>query len=194
MSPMQQRISQQFEIQVYNINSIYFKSFNFVYRIHIQASHDGVEPKENHSEEHLLANTEDYICLICIKKYKGKQALKSHLIRQHLGANDETKESDAVNEFEKSKDPLNCDVVEVNGNSENSSDNSQADTSIELIKEVNIEDIKNSADDIGDNSKIAENEKPVKNKIQALLEKEQLLLTQMFNSLKKFGCAFCKER
>ena len=88
--------------------------FYCVSRIHIKESHEGIEPKENFSPE-LFANADDFVCLICVKKYNGRQNLKNHLVKTHK-------------------------------------------------------------------------------KSRILTDRENELLEKMFQNLKKFGCAFCKER
>ena len=50
-------------------------------RIHIKENHEGVEPKENFSPE-FFASAEDFVCLICVKKYDGRHNLKSHLVKK----------------------------------------------------------------------------------------------------------------
>ena len=194
--------------------------FYCVSRIHIKESHEGVEPKENFSPE-LFANADDFVCLICVKKYNGRQNLKNHLVKTHLGlenGKDATKDnSESVTtsneatekpDFE-DLDPLTeakDELTDVNG------DNSVADISRESadIQEVDIESIKNkngsqNGNDSSDkeNNFIGEGEETgteksesVKSRSESkiLTDREKELLEKMFHNLKKFGCAFCKER
>ena len=77
--------------------------FYCVSRIHIKESHEGIEPKENFSPE-LFANADDFVCLICVKKYNGRQNLKNHLVKTHLGLEDG---KDATKDNSESETPHN---------------------------------------------------------------------------------------
>ena len=157
-----------------------------------------------------------------MKKYNGRQNLKNHLVNTHLSFKDETKSENPLNNGETEKpdfedlDPLTGLGDESNENG----DNSIADVNRESadIQEVNIDSIKNknesqnghtiSLNDSSDkeNNFIEEGEKthsdqtedisvvkcPSKSKI--LTDREKELLGKMLNNLKKYGCAFCKER
>ena len=196
--------------------------FYCVCRIHIKETHEGDEPKENFSPE-LFASTDDFVCLICVKKYNGRQNLKSHLVNTHLGVKD-------GKDVTKSENPLNGetekpdfeDLDPLTGLGDESKENSTADVSRESaadIQEVDIDSIKNknesqnghttSLNDSSDkeNNFIEEGEKkhseeqtdditivksPSKSKI--LTDREKELLGKMLHNLKKYGCAFCKER
>ena len=196
--------------------------FYCVSRIHIKESHEGVEPKENFSPE-LFANADDFVCLICVKKFNGRQNLKNHLVKTHLGlenGKDATKENTELEtpsseatekpDFE-DLDPLNesrDESADING------DNSVADISRESdIQEVDIESIKNkngsqNGNDSSDkeNNFVGEGEETrteknesvtaVKSRSESkiLTDREKELLEKMLHNLKKFGCAFCKER
>ena len=196
--------------------------FYCVSRIHIKESHEGVEPKENFSPE-LFANADDFVCLICVKKYNGRQNLKNHLFKTHLGlenGKDATKENSELKtpsneatekpDFE-DLDPLNesrDESADING------DNSVADISKDSdIQEVDIESIKNkngsqNGNDSSDkeNNFVGEGEETRTEKSESLTtvksrseskiltDREKELLEKMLHNLKKFGCAFCKER
>merc|ERR1719225_1623014 len=56
------------------------------YRIHIKKSHEGVEPKANVDPEN-FCSADEFVCLICIKKYKHRRLLKNHIMRVHFGLN-----------------------------------------------------------------------------------------------------------
>ena len=192
--------------------------FYGVSRIHIKESHEGIEPKENFSPE-LFANADDFVCLICVKKYNGRQNLKNHLVKTHLGLEDG---KDATKDNSESETPHNEadkpnfeDLDPLTGGRDESTDNgdeSVADVSREsaAIQEVDIECIKKktqngSPNDSSDkeNNFIEEGDKlqsenvtVVKSsrKSRILTDREKELLEKMFHNLKKFGCAFCKER
>ena len=190
--------------------------FYCVSRIHIKESHEGIEPKENFSPE-LFANADDFVCLICVKKYNGRQNLKNHLVKTHLGLEDG---KDATKDNSESETPHNEadkpdfeDLDPLTGGRDESTDNgddSVADVSRESadIQEVDIESIKKtqrSPNDSSDkeNNFIEEGDKSqsqsvtvVKSsrKSRILTDREKELLEKMFHNLKKFGCAFCKER
>ena len=190
--------------------------FYCVSRIHIKESHEGIEPKENFSPE-LFANADDFVCLICVKKYNGRQNLKNHLVKTHLGLEDG---KDATKDNSESETPHNEadkpdfeDLDPLTGGGDESTDNgddSVADVSKESadIQEVDIESIKKtqrSPNDSSDkeNNFIEEGDKSqsesvtvVKSsrKSRILTDREKELLEKMFHNLKKFGCAFCKER
>ena len=192
--------------------------FYCVSRIHIKESHEGIEPKENFSPE-LFANADDFVCLICVKKYNGRQNLKNHLVKTHLGLEDG---KDATKDNSESETPHNEadkpdfeDLDPLTGGGDESTDNgddSVADVSRETadIQEVDIECIKKktqngSPNDSSDkeNNFIEEGDKSqsesvtvVKSsrKSRILTDREKELLEKMFHNLKKFGCAFCKER
>ena len=192
--------------------------FYCVSRIHIKESHEGIEPKENFSPE-LFANADDFVCLICVKKYNGRQNLKNHLVKTHLGLEDG---KDATKDNSESETPHNEadkpdfeDLDPLTGGGDESTDNgddSVADVSRETadIQEVDIECIKKktqngSPNDSSDkeNNFIEEGDKlqsenvtVVKSsrKSRILTDREKELLEKMFHNLKKFGCAFCKER
>ena len=201
--------------------------FYCVCRIHIKETHEGDEPKENFSPE-LFASADDFVCLICVKKYNGRQNLKHHLINTHLVYNSFKDGKDVA----KSDNPLNLNgetekpdfedldpLTGLEDESKENGDNSTADVSRDNdIQEVDIDSIKNknesqnghttSLNDSSDkeNNFIEEGEKthseqaeditvvksPSKSKI--LSEREKELLGKMLHNLKKYGCAFCKER
>ena len=54
------------------------------YRVHVKEQHSGQEPVENYDPERCV-KPDDYICLICIKKFKNRQGLKTHISSNHLG-------------------------------------------------------------------------------------------------------------
>ena len=139
-------------------------------RIHIKENHEGVEPKENFSPE-FFASAEDFVCLICVKKYDGRHNLKSHLVKTHLGLESFEDGKDVMKEYLQSQNPLNGDKEDhLNGGKEDplnggkevpsfedldpltgeveskeNGDYSNTDISTETpdVHEVNIEDIKN---------------------------------------------------
>ena len=196
--------------------------FCCVSRIHIKETHEGLEPKENFSPE-LFASADDFVCLICVKKYNSRQYLKNHLVNTHVGledgknltkGNSETENNLQNGETEKPDfedlDPL----TETKDESANGGDNSIADVSRESadIQEVNIDIIKNgngtnlndSSDkennsiEEGEKSQMEKNEKDIivksPGKTKVLTDREKELLEKMLHNLKKYGCAFCKER
>ena len=158
-----------------------------------------------------------------MKKYNGRQNLKQHLVNTHLGlkdGKDVTKSENSLNgETEK---PDFEDLDPLTGLGDESKENSTADVSRESadIQEVDIDSIKNknesqnghttSLNDSSDkenNFMEEEGEKKhskeqtdditiVKSssKSKILTDREKELLGKMLNNLKKYGCAFCKER
>ena len=194
--------------------------FYCVSRIHIKESHEGIEPKENFSPE-LFANADDFVCLICVKKYNGRQNLKNHLVKTHRSLEDDkdaTKvNSDSETPHNEADKPDFEDLDPLTGGRDESTDignDSVADVSRESadIQEVDIESIKkknetqngspndssdkeNNFIEEGDKSQ-SENVTVVKSprKSRILTDREKELLEKMFHNLKKFGCAFCKER
>ena len=214
------------------------------FRIHIKENHEGIEPKENFSPE-LFANVEDHVCLICVKKYKGRAALKGHLLRVHLGLESVEEGKDPIKEFEEGASPRKDPLQEDKGDDPLSGGGEEADPpgdrpdvvdldsskeSVE-IQEVNIEAIKSNGvsrgkdDDEKDKNGEKENESsseqndeqventelspqkestasdntslvstPKISKPKVLSERDKELLQKMFHNLKRFGCAFCKDR
>ena len=53
------------------------------YKIHVKDEHKGVEPMENYDPEKCV-QPDDFICLICIKKFKNRNGLKLHIQNFHL--------------------------------------------------------------------------------------------------------------
>ena len=48
-----------------------------------------MEPKENVDPENFCSE-EEFVCLICVKKYKQRSLLKNHFMKIHFGLEDET--------------------------------------------------------------------------------------------------------
>ena len=195
------------------------------FRIHIKENHEGIEPKENFSPE-LFANVEDHVCLICVKKYKGRAALKGHLLRVHLGLESVEEGKDPIKEFEEGASPRKDPLQEDKGDDPLSGGGEEADPpgdrpdvvdldsskeSVE-IQEVNIEAIKENESSSEQNDEQVENTElspqkestetdnislvstPKISKPKVLSERDKELLQKMFHNLKRFGCAFCKDR
>ena len=157
-----------------------------------------------------------------MKKYNGRQNLKNHLVKTHLGlenGNDATKDnSESVtisNEATEKPDFEDLDpLTEGRDESDINGDNSVADISKDSdIQEVDIESIKNkngsqNGNDSSDkeNNFVGEGEETRTEKSESLTtvksrseskiltDREKELLDKMLHNLKKFGCAFCKER
>lgn len=176
-----------------------------------------MEPTENVSPE-TVTSSEDFVCLICVKKYKGRNTLKLHLMSQHMGMEDPGEGKDALQVYEEAQDPLNNsddssqDPARDNDISQDSANDSESiqdtDTSqdplngngesesstvvsSEGFKEVNIESIKNNDAPV---QICLSTMKSPKKKLKVLSDREKELLALMFSSLRKYGCAFCKER
>jgi len=72
------------------------------YRIHIKDVHDKKEPTENYDAEN-CAQPEDFICIICVKKFVSRKSLKNHIYKTHLGINPEDEKSDKSQENQETK-------------------------------------------------------------------------------------------
>ena len=73
------------------------------YKIHIKDSHDKKEPTENFDAEN-CAQPEDFICLICVKKFATRKSLRIHIYKTHLGSTPEDERVDGSNENKEEKD------------------------------------------------------------------------------------------
>ena len=54
-----------------------------------------MEPKENVDPENFCSE-EEFVCWICVKKYKQRSLLINHLIKIHFGPEDETETTEEV--------------------------------------------------------------------------------------------------
>merc|ERR1712128_8949 len=66
------------------------------YRIHIKDVHEKKEPTENYDAEN-CAQPEDFICIICVKKFAARKSLRNHIYKTHLGLNPEDEKSQDSN-------------------------------------------------------------------------------------------------
>merc|ERR1711892_1205668 len=72
------------------------------YRIHIKDVHERKEPTENYDAEN-CAQPDDFICIICVKKFAARKSLRNHIYKTHLGLNpDDEKSQDSNVEDNKS--------------------------------------------------------------------------------------------
>ena len=103
---------------------------NLRYRIHIKNVHDNKEPPENYDAESML-NAEDFICLLCVRKFVSRAALKGHIHKVHLGSdakeispeNPAESKADDNTDQDPLADPLNISsAVETNENSKTLND------------------------------------------------------------------------
>jgi len=103
---------------------------NLRYRIHIKNMHDKKEPPENYDAEFML-KAEDFICLLCVRKFVSRAALKGHIHKFHLGSDakeispEKPAESKADDDTDQDPlaDPLNISsAVETNENSKTLND------------------------------------------------------------------------
>ena len=74
-------------------------------RIHIKKDHEGVEPKANVDPEN-FCSADEFVCLICIKKYKQRRLLKNHIMRVHFGVENETETTTEEVKIVEVEDPL----------------------------------------------------------------------------------------
>ena len=157
-----------------------------------------------------------------MKKYNGRQNLKNHLVNTHFGLKDGKDDAKSENPLNgETEKPDFEDLDPLTGLVDESKETSTADVSRESadVQEVNIDYIKNknesqnghntSFNDSSDkeNNFIEEGEKkhsegqtdditivnPL-SKSKILTDREKELLGKMLHNLKKYGCAFCKER
>merc|ERR1712106_56210 len=66
------------------------------YRIHIKDVHEKKEPTENYDAEN-CAQPEDFICIICVKKFAARKSLRNHIYKTYLGLNPEDEKSQDSN-------------------------------------------------------------------------------------------------
>jgi len=130
------------------------------YRIHIKDSHDKTEPVENYDAEN-CAQPEDFICLICVKKFVARNSLRNHINNVHLGVTKNTeeekntehdvsqigKEKEVQNKNAKEQDPL-ADPLDL----------SETDVKADVPKDVSSKD-GDSATNEGDDTKKVEESK-----------------------------------
>ena len=72
------------------------------YRIHIKDVHDKKEPAENYDAEN-CAQPEDFICIICVKKFVSRKSLRNHIYKTHLGLNPDDEKGDKSQENQENK-------------------------------------------------------------------------------------------
>ena len=118
-----------------------------------------MEPKENVDPEN-FCSPDEFVCLICIKKYKHRRLLKNHIMRIHFGLNDETKTIEEVRIDEK-EDPLGDPLADSENDPLNSSltEGEKEATNCDIIEIKDVELIKANGDLIG--KKPDESPKPV---------------------------------
>eukprot|EP00092_Neocalanus_flemingeri_P031244 GFUD01033937.1.p1 GENE.GFUD01033937.1~~GFUD01033937.1.p1 ORF type:complete len:2371 (-),score=719.51 GFUD01033937.1:118-7230(-) len=143
------------------------------YRIHIKDSHEKTEPVENYDAEN-CAQPEDFICLICIKKFVARNSLRKHIYKTHLGLtsnpedekdaeNDlsqtDKKKEKEIEELDPLADPL--DITETVVKVADPEDVSSKDILIEETKAVENDSKSQDEDDKANNdeeSKLSENQ------------------------------------
>lgn len=82
------------------------------YKAHIKKFHDNVEPPENSDPANLALPDDRISCLICFKRFKQKQNLRSHISNIHLGIaskNDKGSGSEDEDEKEDKEDAVSLD-------------------------------------------------------------------------------------
>ena len=71
----------------------------------MKEAHAGQEPKENLDPAN-FSQAADLVCLICTKKYKEGRLLKSHILRSHVGLEEDTEKKEVIEVETSAEDPL----------------------------------------------------------------------------------------
>ena len=71
----------------------------------MKEAHAGQEPKENLDPAN-FSQAADLVCLICTKKYKEGRLLKSHILRSHIGLEEDTEKKEVIEVETSAEDPL----------------------------------------------------------------------------------------
>ena len=110
-----------------------------------------MEPKANVDPEN-FCSADEFVCLICIKKYKHRRLLKNHIIRVHFGLNvgAETIEEVKIDEKE-STDPLGDPLADTENDPLNTSLNEgeKEAENCDIIEIKDVEVIKANGDLLG---------------------------------------------
>ena len=137
-------------------------------RIHIKKDHEGVEPKENVDPEN-FCSADEFVCLICIKKYKQRRLLKNHIMRVHFGLQDETETTEEVRiggTDSAIEDPLGDPLADSGSDPLNTSltEGEKEDTNCDIIEIKDVEVIKANGDFL--EKKQVDSPKPVTIRVQ----------------------------
>jgi len=174
------QITQEIYNELPNVKSVMnrclpcLKSFpsGLRYKIHIKQDHGGKEPQENYDPEKCV-QPDDFICLICIKKFKNRNGLKGHIQTFHLGGltslpvtpnSKRLAERTREKENQEEQDPLAVIPVEVvlGEGEENGSEQSKEETA-EKVTENGIGGDENGATNNGDVETTKEETETTKN-------------------------------
>lgn len=97
-----------------------------------------------------FCSADEFVCLICIKKFKQRRLLKNHIMRTHFGFNDETKTTEEIR-IDVEEDPLENPLADSESDPLNSSltEGEKNATDCDIIEIKDVELIKANGDLIG---------------------------------------------